>query len=109
MVAFCGPLLRISRTLWHLRGTMPEPTPDEPTPQGEGAKRDKIREKPEKSPEGNPFGELIFRYSRAEALSDGVLIDVSETAKETGFRIPVALTRAENERRGRSLKWGDGY
>ena len=36
--------------------------------------------------------DLIHRYSRADALRDGVLIDVSATAKEAGFRFPVALT-----------------
>ena len=38
--------------------------------------------------------DLIHRYSRADALRDGVLIDVSETAKEAGIRWPVALTAA---------------
>jgi len=36
--------------------------------------------------------DLIHSYTRAEALADGVLIDVTETAREAGFRIPVALT-----------------
>jgi hypothetical protein len=36
--------------------------------------------------------DLIHSYSRAEALADGVLIDVTETAREAGFRVPVALT-----------------
>ena len=35
---------------------------------------------------------LIDVYTREQAIADGVLIDVSETAKEAGFRIPVALT-----------------
>ena len=38
------------------------------------------------------FGEVIHSYSRAEALDDGVLVDVSKTAKEAGFVFPVALT-----------------
>ena len=38
--------------------------------------------------------DLIHRYSRADALRDGVLIDVSETAREAGIRWPVALTQA---------------
>lgn len=38
--------------------------------------------------------DLIHRYTRAQALEDGVLVDVSETAKEAGFRVPVALTQA---------------
>jgi hypothetical protein len=38
--------------------------------------------------------DLIHRYSRADALADGVLIDVSPTASEAGFKVPVALTAA---------------
>ncbi|MGH7297521.1 MAG: DUF6573 family protein, partial [Polyangiaceae bacterium] len=38
--------------------------------------------------------ELISRYSRAQALEDGVLVDVSDAARETGLRFPVALTHA---------------
>lgn len=38
--------------------------------------------------------EVIFAYSRKQAIEDGVLIDVSERAKEAGFRVPVALTTA---------------
>lgn len=41
-----------------------------------------------------PFGEVIHAYSRNQAITDGELIDVSETAQEAGFRCPVALTRA---------------
>ena len=35
---------------------------------------------------------VIFAYTRAQAIVDGVLIDVSEAAREVGFRFPVALT-----------------
>jgi hypothetical protein len=42
--------------------------------------------------------DLIHRYTRAEAIADGVLIDVSATAKEAGFQYPVAVTRAAWER-----------
>jgi hypothetical protein len=38
--------------------------------------------------------DLIHSYSRAQAIADGVLIDVSPTAREAGFRYPVALTAA---------------
>lgn len=38
------------------------------------------------------FGDVIFSYSRAQAVDDGVLVDVSELAREAGFRFPVALT-----------------
>ncbi len=58
-----------------------DPRPEEREPQG-----------PRR--EENPFGELIFAYTREQAISDGVLVDVSEVAKEAGFKMPVALTRA---------------
>lgn len=38
------------------------------------------------------FGEMIDSYSRAQAIADGVLVDVTEAAKEAGFRLPVAIT-----------------
>jgi hypothetical protein len=38
--------------------------------------------------------EAIFSYSRRQAIADGVLIDVSATAKEAGIRFPTALTAA---------------
>lgn len=40
------------------------------------------------------FGDVIYAYTRAQALADGVLVDVSETAREAGFRWPVAMTHA---------------
>jgi hypothetical protein len=41
------------------------------------------------------FGPVIHSYTRAQAIEDGVLVDVTETAKEAGLiTIPVALTRA---------------
>lgn len=36
--------------------------------------------------------EVIFSYTRKQALEDGVLVDVSQAAKEAGFKIPVAVT-----------------
>jgi hypothetical protein len=42
--------------------------------------------------------EVIHAYTRADAIRDGVLIDVSATAREAGFRWPVALTCAAWER-----------
>lgn len=38
------------------------------------------------------FGPVIHSYSRADALEDGVLVDVSDVAKEAGFKWPVAVT-----------------
>lgn len=40
------------------------------------------------------FGEPISTYTRAEAIEDGALIDVSATAREAGVAWPVALTSA---------------
>lgn len=36
--------------------------------------------------------EVIFSYSRFQALADGVLIDVSKLAREAGFTLPVAVS-----------------
>lgn len=36
--------------------------------------------------------EIIHTYTRADALRDGVLYDVSDLAKEAGFVIPIAVT-----------------
>jgi len=47
----------------------------------------------EDSPEGF-FGKVISTYSRAQAIEDGVLVDVGATAQEAGFQWPVALTAA---------------
>lgn len=38
--------------------------------------------------------DVIHRYTRQEAIADGFLIDVTNTAKEAGFSYPVALTTA---------------
>jgi hypothetical protein len=42
--------------------------------------------------------DLIHRYTRADAIRDGVLIDVSAVAREAGIPYPVALTAAAWER-----------
>ena len=42
----------------------------------------------------NMFGDVIYRYGREQAINDGVIIDVSEAAREAGFILPVALTSA---------------
>jgi hypothetical protein len=38
------------------------------------------------------FGPVIHRYTRAQALADGVLVDAAPLAAEAGFTVPVALT-----------------
>ena len=40
------------------------------------------------------FGPVIFAYTRAQAIEDGVLVDVSEMASEAGLKHPTALTAA---------------
>lgn len=37
---------------------------------------------------------LIYAYTRKQALEDGEQVDVSTTAAEAGIRFPVFLTRA---------------
>src|SRR4029077_5729182 len=43
---------------------------------------------------GSLFGEVIFSYTRAQAIADRVLVDITPTALEAGFRFPVAATAA---------------
>lgn len=38
------------------------------------------------------FGDAIYSYSRANAIADGSLVDVTEQAQLMGFKVPVALT-----------------
>ena len=38
------------------------------------------------------FGEVISRYTRAQAIEDGVLIDVTETARQAGIKHQTAIT-----------------
>jgi hypothetical protein len=42
--------------------------------------------------------DIISSYSRAEAIADGTLVDVTAMAKEAGFKVPVALTAAVRAR-----------
>jgi len=38
--------------------------------------------------------DIVHRYTRAQAIADDVLVDVTSTGREAGFKIPVALTAA---------------
>ncbi len=40
-----------------------------------------------------PFGPVIYSYTRAQAIADGVQVEVSKVAAEAGIRFPVFLTR----------------
>src|SRR5208283_458262 len=42
----------------------------------------------------SPFGEIIYSYTRSQAVADGVQVEVTKTAQEAGIRFPVFLTRA---------------
>lgn len=60
-----------------------------------------------------PFAgfEVIDTYSRAEAIADGILVDVTDTAREAGILFPVAVTRSVWEEYIKSSshdseKWG---
>lgn len=39
------------------------------------------------------FGDVIYAYTRDQAIKDGYLVDVSKVAQEAGFVFPVAVTR----------------
>jgi hypothetical protein len=49
-------------------------------------------------PEDPFFGPIVYSYTRAQALADSVLVDVTEMAKEAGFKLPVAITAALESR-----------
>ncbi len=38
--------------------------------------------------------DLVYGYSRAQAIEDGVLVDVSEIGRQAGIRYPVAVSQA---------------
>ena len=40
------------------------------------------------------FGEVIYAYTRKQAIADGVQVDVTKTAQEAGIKFPMFLTRA---------------
>ena len=37
--------------------------------------------------------EVVYSYTRAQAIADGVQVEVTKTAQEAGIRFPVFLTR----------------
>ncbi|WP_319760545.1 DUF6573 family protein [Maridesulfovibrio sp.] len=40
----------------------------------------------------DPLFRMIYSYTRKQAIEDGNLIDVTGQAKETGFKVPVAVS-----------------
>jgi hypothetical protein len=58
-------------------------------------RRTRADQEPSKSSDLWADAEVIFHYTRVEALDDGVLVAVpAALATEAGFRWPVALTAA---------------
>jgi hypothetical protein len=43
--------------------------------------------------EADPFGSIVYSYTRSQAVADGVQVEVTKTAAEAGIRFPVFLTR----------------
>ena len=43
---------------------------------------------------GTDFGPVIYSYTRAQAVADGVQVEVTKTAQEAGIKFPMFLTRA---------------
>jgi hypothetical protein len=40
------------------------------------------------------FGPVVYSYTRAQAVADGVQVEVSKVAQEAGIKFPMFLTRA---------------
>ena len=40
------------------------------------------------------FGDVVYSYTRAQAVADGVQVEVSKVAAEAGIKFPMFLTRA---------------
>ena len=45
-----------------------------------------------KMPTDKASGNVIYSYTRAQAIADGVLVDITEQAKATGFKLPTVVT-----------------
>jgi hypothetical protein len=59
-------------------------------------KANKVSKEP-KLKKGIDYGDdipVIYSYTRAQAIADGVLVDVTGTAKEAGFKHPTVVTEA---------------
>ena len=41
----------------------------------------------------SPFGEVIYSYTRKQAIADGFQVEVTKTAQEAGICFPVFITR----------------
>ena len=55
--------------------------------------KDMVDKKIEEDQEESVFGPIIYSYTRAQALEDGVLVDVSDVGREAGISLPIALSQ----------------
>jgi hypothetical protein len=53
-----------------------------------------MKEEPTAADRENFFGGVIYAYTRAQAVADGVQVDVTKIAQEAGIKFPMFLTRA---------------
>ena len=44
--------------------------------------------------DAEPFGPVIYSYTRKQAVADGFQVEVSTTAREAGITFPVFITRS---------------
>ncbi len=45
----------------------------------------------------SPQWDVVYQYTRSQAIADGFQIEVTKTAQEAGIRFPVFITRGVNE------------
>src|SRR5262249_50350265 len=54
------------------------------------------------------FGPVIHSYTRARAIADGVLVDVSEATREAGLTFQIAVTQAFVDEVDRAIRARSG-
>lgn len=52
------------------------------------------------------FGPVVYAYTRAQAVADGVQVEVTKTAQEAGIKFPMFLTRQVSLRLRRQAAGG---
>jgi hypothetical protein len=53
-----------------------------------------MKEEPTQADPENPFGGIIYTYTRKQAVADGMQVEVTKTVQEAGIKFPMFLTRA---------------
>jgi hypothetical protein len=62
--------------------------------EGEERRQRKTNEPAAEGTSSSPFGPVIYSYTRAQAIADGVLVDVSKIAQEAGIKYHTAVSSA---------------